>query len=181
MIFKNAMKWLKEKFSGKKEKDNSVILPDIVLSGEMLRSMKTEPLLDISHIIVPQKTDEEIEAMKRTSTIMAPIVASQIGRAQWLEKEAEQIAEITQNTAEEVREEILKISTETAATTEEAVERIRERKLAEATAQMNSCKRQIMMSNNERRRKGIPMVRRQQLRRAERNQRRRRSESRKKS
>lgn len=42
MIFKNAMKWLKEKFSGKKEKDNSVILPDIMLSGEMPRSMKTD-------------------------------------------------------------------------------------------------------------------------------------------
>lgn len=179
MIFKNAMKWLKEKFSGKKEKDNSAILPDIVLSGEMPRSMKTEPLLDLSHIIAPQKTDEEIEAMK--STIMTPIVVSQIGRAQWLEKEAEQIAEITQNTTEEVREEILKISTETAATTEEAVERVRERKLEDATAQIDSCKRQIIMSNNERRRKGIPMVRWQQLRRAERNQRRRRSENRKKS
>lgn len=140
MIFKNAMKWLKEKFTGKKEKDNTVILPDVAT------------------------TNEEIEAMKRTSTIMAPIVASQIGRAQWLEKEAEQIAEITQNTTEEVKGEILKISTETGATTEEAVERIQERKLAEATAQMDSCKRQIIMSNNERRRKGIPMVRWQQLR-----------------
>lgn len=157
MIFKNAMKWLKEKFTGKKEKDNTVILPDVAT------------------------TNEEIEAMKRKSIIMAPIIASQVGRAQWLEKEAEQIAEITQNTTEEVREEILKISTETGATTEEAVERIRERKLAEATAQIDSCKRQIIMPNNERRRKGIPMVRWQQLRRAERNQRRRRSENRKES
>lgn len=137
MIFKNAMKWLKEKLSGKK-KDNTIDLPDITAK------------------------DATIEAMKIKSTIMAPIVASQIGRAQWLEKEAEQIAEITQNTTEEVREEILKISTETGATTEEAVERVRERKLEEATAQMDSCKRQIIMSNNERRRKGIPMVRRQQ-------------------
>lgn len=156
MIFKNAMKWLKEKLSGKK-KDNTIDLPDITAK------------------------DATIEAMKIKSTIMAPIVASQIGRAQWLEKEAEQIAEITQNTTEEVREEILKISTETGATTEEAVERVRERKLEEATAQMDSCKRQIIMSNNEHRRKGIPMVRRQQLRRAEQNQRRRRSENRKKS
>lgn len=156
MIFKNAMKWLKEKLSGKK-KDNTIDLPDITAK------------------------DATIEAMKIKSTIMAPIVASQIKRAEWLEKEAEQIAEIAQNTTEEVKGEILKISTETGATTEEAVERIRERKLAEATAQMDSCKRQIIMSNNERRRKGIPMVRWQQLRRAERNQRRRRSENRKKS
>ena len=189
MRLRDAAKWIKEKITGKKTEETPVLTPMIATDEDIERA---------------KKMDREIEEMEKKSALVAPIVTSQaeMERLQRFEAGSKQIAEMTGKPHEEVAEAILKVTTETSASLEEATEQVRERMELQAevaaeakeesdtpfvsriiTTELVKAQRlmKILMTNNGRRRKGIPMVRRQQLLRAERNQRRRRSENRKES
>lgn len=76
-----------------------------------------------------KKMDREIEEMEKKSALVAPIVTSQaeMERLQRFEAGSKQIAEMTGKPHEEVAEAILKVTTETSASLEEATEQVRER------------------------------------------------------
>lgn len=186
MRLRDAAKWIKEKITGKKAEETPVLTPMIATEEDIERA---------------KKMDREIEEMEKKSALMAPVITSQaeMERLKRFEAGSKQIAEMTGKPHEEVAEAILKVTTETSASLEEATEQVRERMELQAevaaetkdiidssriiTTELVKAQRlmKILMTNNGRRRKGIPMVRRQQLLRAERNQRRRRSENRKES
>lgn len=192
MRLRDAAKWIKEKITGKKTEETPVLTPMIATEEDIEKA---------------KEMDREIEEMEKKSALMAPIVTSQaeMERLQRLEADSKQIAEMAGKPHEEVAEAILKVTTETPASLEEATQQVHERmelqaevaaetkeesdtpfvqRWAEAkgmTVQELEQETKTLMTNNGRRRKGIPMVRRQQLLRAERNQRRKRSENRKES
>lgn len=204
MRLRDAAKWIKEKITGKKTEETTVLTQMIALTP----MIATEE--DIERA---KKMDREIEEMEKKSAL---------------------IAEMTGKPHEEVAEAILKVATETPASLEETTKQVHERMELQAEVATETkeepdtplvqrwaevkgmtvqeleqetgltaeqleqniidssrilitglVKAQNLMktltTNNGRRRKGIPMVRRQQLLRAERNQRRRRSENRKES
>lgn len=114
MRLRDAAKWIKEKITGKKTEETPVLTPMIATEEDIERA---------------KKMDREIEEMEKKSALMAPIVTSQaeMERLQRFEAGSKQIAEMTGKPHEEVAEAILKVTTETSASLEEATEQVRER------------------------------------------------------
>lgn len=114
MRLRDAAKWIKEKITGKKTEETPVLTPMIATEEDIERA---------------KKMDREIEEMEKKSALVAPIVTSQaeMERLQRFEAGSKQIAEMTGKPHEEVAEAILKVTTETSASLEEATEQVRER------------------------------------------------------
>ena len=109
MRLRDAAKWIKEKITGKKTEETPVLTPMIATEEDIERA---------------KKMDREIEEMEKKSALMAPIVTSQeeMERLQRFEAGSKQIAEMTGKPHEEVAEAILKVTTETPASLEEATQ-----------------------------------------------------------
>ena len=114
MRLRDAAKWIKEKITGKKTEETPVLTPMIATEEDIERA---------------KKMDREIEEMEKKSALVAPIVTSQaeMEHLQRFEAGSKQIAEMTGKPHEEVAEAILKVTTETSASLEEATEQVRER------------------------------------------------------
>lgn len=114
MRLRDAAKWIKEKITGKKTEETPVLTPMIATEEDIEKA---------------KEMDREIEEMEKKSALMAPIVTSQaeMERLQRFEAGSKQIAEMTGKPHEEVAEAILKVTTETSASLEEATEQVRER------------------------------------------------------
>lgn len=114
MRLRDAAKWIKEKITGKKTEETPVLTPMIATEEDIEKA---------------KEMDREIEEMEKKSALMAPIVTSQaeMERLQRFEADSKQIAEMTGKPHEEVAEAILKVTTETSASLEEATEQVRER------------------------------------------------------
>lgn len=183
MRLRDAAKWIKEKITGKKTEETPVLTPMIATEEDIEKA---------------KEMDREIEEMEKKSALMAPIVTSQaeMERLQRFEADSKQIAEMAGKPHEEVAEAILKVTTETPASLEEATQQVHERMelQAEVAAETKEesgtpfvqrwaeakgmtvqeleqetgwTAEQLEQNIIGRRRKGIPMVRRQQLLRAE--------------
>lgn len=114
MRLRDAAKWIKEKITGKKTEETPVLTPMIATEEDIEKA---------------KEMDREIEEMEKKSALMAPIVTSQaeMERLQRFEADSKQIAEMAGKPHEEVAEAILKVTTETSASLEEATEQVRER------------------------------------------------------
>lgn len=114
MRLRDAAKWIKEKITGKKAEETPVLTPMIATEEDIERA---------------KKMDREIEEMEKKSALMAPVITSQaeMERLKRFEAGSKQIAEMTGKPHEEVAEAILKVTTETSASLEEATEQVRER------------------------------------------------------
>lgn len=114
MRLRDAAKWIKEKITGKKAEETPVLTPMIATEEDIERA---------------KKMDREIEEMEKKSALMAPVITSQaeMERLKRFEAGSKQIAEMTGKPHEEVTEAILKVTTETSASLEEATEQVRER------------------------------------------------------
>ena len=98
MRLRDAAKWIKEKITGKKTEETPVLTPMIATEEDIEKA---------------KEMDREIEEMEKKSAPMAPIVTSQ--------------AEMAGKPHEEVAEAILKVTTETPASLEEATQQVHER------------------------------------------------------
>ena len=121
MRLRDAAKWIKEKITGKKAEETPVLTPMIATEEDIERA---------------KKMDREIEEMEKKSALMAPIVTSQaeMERLQRFEADSKQIAEMAGKPHEEVAEAILKVTTETPASLEEATQQVHERMELQAEA-----------------------------------------------
>lgn len=121
MRLRDAAKWIKEKITGKKTEETPVLTPMIATEEDIKKA---------------KEMDREIEEMEKKSALMAPIVTSQaeIERLQRFEAGSKQIAEMAGKPHEEVAEAILKVTTETPVSLEEATEQVRERMELQAEA-----------------------------------------------
>ena len=106
--------WGKEKITGKKTEETPVLTPMVATEEDIEKA---------------KEMDRKIEEMEKKSALMAPIVTSQaeMERLQRFEADSKQIAEMAGKPHEEVAEAILKVTTETPASLEEATEQVRER------------------------------------------------------
>lgn len=113
MRLRDAAKWIKEKITGKKTEETPVLTPMIATEEDIEKA---------------KEMDREIEEMEKKSALMAPVVTSQaeMERLKRFEAGSKQIAEMTGKPHEEVAEAILKVTTETSASLEEATEQVRE-------------------------------------------------------
>jgi len=111
MRLRDAAKWIKEKITGKKTEETPVLTPMIATEEDIEKA---------------KEMDREIEEMEKKSALMAPIVTSQaeMERLQRFEADSKQIAEMAGKPHEEVAEAILKVTTETPASLEEATQEI---------------------------------------------------------
>lgn len=109
MRLRDAAKWIKEKITGKKTEETPVLTPMIATEEDIEKA---------------KEMDREIEEMEKKSALMAPIVTSQaeMERLQRFEADSKQIAEMAGKPHEEVAEAILKVTTETPASLEEATQ-----------------------------------------------------------
>lgn len=125
MRLRDAAKWIKEKITGKKTEETPVLTPMIATEEDIEKA---------------KEMDREIEEMEKKSALMAPIVTSQaeMERLQRFEADSKQIAEMAGKPHEEVAEAILKVTTETTASLEEATQQVHERMelQAEVAAEM---------------------------------------------
>lgn len=114
MRLRDAANWIKEKITGKKTEETPVLTPMIATEEDIERA---------------KKMDREIEEMEKKSALMAPVITSQaeMERLKRFEAGSKQIAEMAGKPHEEVAEAILKVTTETPATLEEAIEQVHER------------------------------------------------------
>ena len=114
MRLRDAAKWIKEKITGKKTEETPVLTPMIATEEDIEKA---------------KEMDREIEEMEKKSAPMAPIVTSQaeMERLQRFEADSKQIAEMAGKPHEEVAEAILKVTTETPASLEEATQQVHER------------------------------------------------------
>lgn len=114
MRLRDAAKWIKEKITGKKTEETPVLTPMIATEEDIEKA---------------KEMDREIEEMEKKSALMAPIVTSQaeMERLQRFEADSKQIAEMAGKPHEEVAEAILKVTTETPASLEEATQQVHER------------------------------------------------------
>ena len=114
MRLRDAAKWIKEKITGKKTEETPVLTPMIATEEDIEKA---------------KEMDREIEEMEKKSALMAPIVTSQaeMERLQRFESDSKQIAEMAGKSHEEVAEAILKVTTETPASLEEATQQVYER------------------------------------------------------
>lgn len=121
MRLRDAAKWIKEKITGKKTEETPVLTPMIATEEDIEKA---------------KEMDREIEEMEKKSALMAPIVTSQaeMERLQRFEADSKQIAEMTGKPHEEVAETILKVTTETPASLEEATQQVHERMELQAEA-----------------------------------------------
>ena len=118
MRLRDAAKWIKEKITGKKTEEATVLTPIL-----------TPMIATEEDIERAKKMDREIEEMEKKLALMAPDIASQeeMKRLQRFEAGSKQIAEMTGKPHEEVAEAILKVATETPASLEEATQQVHER------------------------------------------------------
>lgn len=114
MRLRDAAKWIKEKITGKKTEETPVLTPMIATEEDIEKA---------------KEMDREIEEMEKKSALMAPIVTSQaeMERLQRFEADSKQIAEMAGKPHEEVAEAILKVTTETPTSLEEATQQVHER------------------------------------------------------
>lgn len=121
MRLRDAAKWIKEKITGKKTEETPVLTPMIATEEDIEKA---------------KEMDREIEEMEKKSALMAPIVTSQaeMERLQRFEADSKQIAEMAGKPHEEVAEAILKVTTETPASLEEATQQVHERMELQAEA-----------------------------------------------
>lgn len=121
MRLRDAAKWIKEKITGKKTEETPALMPMIATEEDIEKA---------------KKMDREIEEMEKKSALMAPIVTSQaeMERLQRFEAGSKQIAETAGKSHEEVAEAILKVTTETPASLEEATQQVHERMELQAEA-----------------------------------------------
>lgn len=133
MRLRDAAKWIKEKITGKKTEETPVLTPMIATEEDIEKA---------------KEMDREIEEMEKKSALMAPIVTSQaeMERLQRFEADSKQIAEMAGKPHEEVAEAILKVTTETSASLEEATEQVRERMELQADLQQRRKKSQTLRS-----------------------------------
>lgn len=121
MRLRDAAKWIKEKITGKKTEETPVLTPMIATEEDIEKA---------------KEMDREIEEMEKKSALMAPIVTSQaeMERLQRFEADSKQIAEMAGKPHEEVAEAILKVTTETPASLEDATQQVHERMELQAEA-----------------------------------------------
>ena len=121
MRLRDAAKWIKEKITGKKTEETPVLTPMIATEEDIEKS---------------EGNGQRNRGDGKEIGTHGPIVTSQaeMERLQRFEADSKQIAEMAGKPHEEVAEAILKVTTETPASLEEATQQVHERMELQAEA-----------------------------------------------